>query len=168
MRNGDPLIPREPHNDSPLVQKEPNIKRLTPFDYLVRLRFSGVSSDIDIAIHPTEAVVSEFRSFLNEIKGRESVLVEVIKKQKDLIDYNGHYNSFLLNQINEDEFNRISENFSFSPVSCDESEVGKKTLILLYATGIPFSAADLAYFWGCPEEQIEAVLTKLEKEKTIE
>jgi len=159
-------------NDSPLMSKEPmpnaNDSPLMPFDYLVRLRFSGVPlENIDIDIHPTEVVMRSFKDFLEEIKKRNSTLVEVIKKQKNLIDYDGYYNSFLLNQITEDEFKKIAEDFAFSPTSCDESEIEKKTLVLLYTTGISFSVTDLSYFWGCPEEQIETVLTKLEKEKSI-
>jgi hypothetical protein len=146
-------------NDSPLM----------PFDYLARVRFSGVPlENIDIAVHPTEIVMRSFRDFLEEMKERNSILVEVIKKQKTLTDYNGFYNSLLLNQISEHDFKKIAEGFAFSPATCDESEVEKKTLVLLHNTGISFSAADLSYFWGCPEEQIEAVLTKLEKEKSIE
>ena len=172
MPNDSPLIPREsmPNaNDSPLIPKEPNIEKLMPFDYLVRLRFSGVPlKNIDVAVHPTEVVMRSFRDLLEEMREGNSILVEVIKKQKTLTDYNGFYNAFLLNQISEEDFKKIAEKFVFSPTTCDESEVKKKTLVLLHTTGISFSAADLSYFWECPEEQIEVILTKLEEEKSIE
>lgn len=165
-----PLIPKEPiSNDSDFTTAREVYIPSIPFDYLVRLRFSEVPSEnINIAIHPTEVVMSSFRDFLEKIEETNSILVEVIKKQKNLMDYNGFYNSFLLDQISEDEFKKIAEDFAFSPTSCDESEVEKKTLVLLHTTGISFSATDLSYFWSCPEEQMEAVLAKLEQSKTIE
>jgi hypothetical protein len=154
-------------DDSPIVPKESYIKYPKPLDYLAR--FSGASvENLDlIAIHPTEAVISSFQDFLKRIGERESTLVMVIKKQKNLIDYNSYYISYLLNQISEDEFYRIAEDFAYSTQPCDESDIEKKTLLLLGTTGVSFSGSDLSYFWGCSEEEIESVLKKLKANRHV-
>jgi hypothetical protein len=148
-------------NDSPIIPTQSYIKESLPYDYLAR--FSGVSIEkLDlIAIRPTKAVTNSFKDFLNTIRERESTLVEVIKKQKSLADYNSYYISYLLNQMSEDEFFRIAEDFAYSVQPCDEPDIEKKTLLLLGSTGVPFSTSDLSYFWGCSEEKIENVLKKL-------
>jgi hypothetical protein len=157
-------------NDSPIVPKESYIKQIMPnrFDYLAR--FSGDSiGNLDlIAIRPTETFVSSFKDFLKGIGERESTLVEVIKKQKNLIDYNSYYISYLLNQISEDEFYKIAEDFAYSTQAWDESDIEKKTLLLLEKTGDSFSSSsDLSYLWGCSEEIIESVLKKLKANRSL-
>lgn len=156
-------------NDSPIVPKESYIKQIMPnrFDYLAR--FSGDSiGNLDlIAIRPTETFVSSFKDFLKGIGERESTLVEVIKKQKNLIDYNSYYVSYLLNQISEDEFYKIAEDFAYSTQAWDESDIEKKTLLLLEKTGDSFSSSDLSYLWGCSEEIIESVLKKLKANRSL-
>lgn len=156
-----------PNNDGPIVPKESYIKQIMPFDYLAR--FSGASiENLDlIAFRPTATVVSSFKDFLKGIGERESTLVEVIKKQKNLVDYNSYYISYLLNQISEDEFYKIAEDFAYSTQPCDESDIEKKTLLLLGTTGVSFSSSDLSYLWGCSEEIIESVLKKLKANRSL-
>jgi len=163
-------------DDSPIVPKESYIKYPSnysacrypkPLDYLARFSGAFVENLDLIAIHPTEAVISSFQDFLKRIGERESTLVEVIKKQKNLIDYNSYYISYLLNQISEDEFYKIAEDFAYSTQPCDESDIEKKTLLLLEKTGDSFSSSDLSYLWGCREEIIESVLKKLKANRSL-
>ena len=154
-------------NDSPVIPKESYIKHPKPLDYLAR--FSGTSIEqLDlIAVRPTETVAASFNNFFKRFGERESILVNVIKKQKNLIDYNSHYIAYLLDQMTQDEFYRIAEGFAYSTEQCDESDIEKKTLLLLETTEISFSASDLSYFWGCSEDGIENVLEKLKANRRV-
>lgn len=155
-------------NDGAIVPIESYIKQIMPFDYLARI--SGASiEELDLtALHPTEAVVGSFHDFLQGIVEKESTLVEVIKKQKNLIDYNSYYISYLSNQITEDEFYKIAEGFAYSTQrACDEADIEKKTMFLLGTTGLSFSVSDLSYLWECSEEIIETVLKRLKANKSV-
>ena len=154
-------------NDSPIVPKESYIKQSKPFDYVARFSGASIENFDLIAIRPTETFVSSYKDLLKGIGERESTFVEVIKKQKNLIDYNSYYISYLLNQISEDEFYKIAEDFAYSTQPCDESDIEKKTLLLLGMTGVSFSSSDLSYLWGCSEEIIESVLKKLKANRSL-
>jgi len=137
------------------------------YDFIARFSGATLENVKCIATEPTETVASYFFYFAERVKARKAVLVEVIKKQKEMINYNGFYTSFLLGQITEENFDKIDEDFACSIELCDDSEIEEKTLLLLSETGLEFSTSDLSYFWGCSDEQIDAVLNKLENEKLI-
>jgi CRP-like cAMP-binding protein len=155
-------------NDSAIVPIELHIKQIMPHDYLARISGTSIETLDLTALHPTEAVVGSFQDFLQRIVEKESTLVAVIKKQKNLIDYNSYYISYLSNQITEDEFYKIAEGFAYSTQqSCDEADIEKKTMSLLGTTGLSFSVSDLSYFWECSEEIIDTILERLKANKSV-
>ena len=141
-----------------ITRSQKKIINRPKYDYFARI-WGSSSEEINIAAYETESVVSSLNDFLRE---RDSIYIQVIKQMKKRLDFDGHYFSYLLDQINEDEFKKISEEFSEEPISCEDLELERKISFLIHNTGISFSVSDFSNFWGCPEEQIEKAFKKIE------
>jgi hypothetical protein len=97
------------------------------------------------------------------------VLVDTIKSQKNILDYNGCYIAYLLEQITEDQFEAEAENFAFEPVEhCDIQQLMKKTAILLQSTGLSFSSQELADVFRCHEADVQEALQSLASRQLVE
>lgn len=120
-------------------------------DYLVRVTSrSAELKSIDYI--DANNFTSEIRNWI-EIKTQEVAdLASVVKWQHNLLDYNAHYNAFLLEQITDDEFEIIASEFAYDPQSADTDDIVRVVHTLLHNTGIEYSPSDIADLFRCEQD----------------
>ncbi|MDM8550433.1 hypothetical protein QUF72_10160 [Desulfobacterales bacterium HSG2] len=112
----------------------------------------------------TDALRSYFNSICSAFENDIGILTDVIKSQKQLIEYNAIYNAFVLEHISEEDFMEESEHYSYTPKDTDANELVDKLSCVLKYTGIKFSSSELAEIFQCKHENIEKALRKLPKD----
>lgn len=110
----------------------------------------------------------------NDTTPNQSIIVfEIVKKtlnamKKAIIalrknlDYNAHYNAFLLDQINKEEFEKISNEFAISFNEFCPDDIKSEIELLLMATGEKFVPSEIADIFHIEESEAEKVLANLE------
>ncbi len=137
------------------------------FDYMIRLAGTN-EDDMNYVVKETH----EFKTYLSNIfeyfKFVKDTLVEVILSQKKLLDYNGVYNAFLLDQLSEEEFEQEAKTFIYKPASIDPKKLSIKIEILYNYTKIDYSTSELSNIFHCDidnvEESIKIITNKINHE----
>lgn len=111
----------------------------------------------------TEADWSEMTSENDII----SVLCETISSLKKTLDYNGYYIAYLLDQLSEEEFEKIAKEFSFTPKPYLDKELKKKIKILFTFTGERFTPSDISDIFVIDETKAEEILQEMDKENYL-
>jgi len=96
--------------------------------------------------------LSEYTNFV--IK----TLVLAIRAQKRHLEYNEYNNAYLLDQMSEKEFEKISKTFALVPVSIDIDLLIKHIETLTTITQLDFNEAELADIYGCDESIIRKAI----------
>lgn len=114
----------------------------------------------------------ESNLFIDTIKERfEKVICvadEVISSLKRNLDYSGYYTAFLLDQLSEEEFQKISEDYSISlQMNVTEEEIREKVRILLGISKEKFTLSNLSNIFKIGDDLSEAVVNKLKEEGVI-
>lgn len=129
-------------------------KRSKEYDFDMLIRAKSKRGKVKLLISKTD----DFRSRLNnDIK----ILANVIKSQKQLIEYNALYNAYVLDHISEDDFIEESENYTYTPKDINPNKLADKLACLLKSTGIEFASSDLAEIFQCKQENIIKALEYL-------
>lgn len=90
------------------------------------------------------------------------VMREAISSFKKTMEYNGHYNAYLLGQLSEEEFAKISENFSITLNQEPEEIVKDKTETLIKYTGETFTPSEISNIFGIDEIKSEKILQDID------
>ncbi len=120
------------------------------FDLLLRV-YGSAKGPFYIVQEQTTDVQEELNLLIK-------TFLEVIHSQKLLLDYNGYYISYLLDQFSEEEFSEISEKFCYTPRYIQPEILSKKFRILFESTGLSFSAHDLTNLFKCSEEAVQSAM----------
>ena len=94
----------------------------------------------------------------------ERTLGDAVDALKRTIDYNGVYNSFLLSQITEEEFEQASLDFVLEPSSCDSELVSRQIEVLLAFTKSDFTTSEIVEIFSAPEDVVEDAVKQLRLE----
>jgi len=133
------------------------------FDFVIRVS-SQSESGFKIDLADTNALRLHFNNICSALNNDIKTLSDVIKSQKQLIEYNAIYNAFVLEHISEEDFIEESEGYSYTPRNLNIHELVSKLSCLLRHTGIKFASSELAEIFQCQYENIEEALKKLPKE----
>lgn len=94
-------------------------------------------------------------SFRHKIMELVDVPLELIRGMKKQIEYDGHYIAFLLGQMDEDEFESISEEFVVEEKeNIDKEKLGKKIRITTDLLDGDIAVEELAQYFCCSEHDI--------------
>jgi len=90
------------------------------------------------------------------------VMEKTIKMLRKNLDYNGYYNAFLLDQINEKEFEKISKKFVVSTNQECTATIESEIRTLVKHTDERFTPSEIADIFHVDESEAERVLENLE------
>ena len=96
-----------------------------------------------------------------------SVSAEVISSLKRTLDYNGYYIAYLLEQLSEDEFNKIAEEYAVCLSDKKNDDIVIKVKLLFRLSKESFSATDISNIFKIEENIAEEILHDLKNEKII-
>ena len=85
----------------------------------------------------------------------------VVDSLKTSIDYNGLYNSFLLGQISENEFEKEASAFTIDPLEMETHQLYKKVDVLLKYTESEFTSSEIAEIFQVTDKSIGDVVEQL-------
>ena len=109
--------------------------------------------------------------FVDTIKSRfgrvVSVADEVISSLRKNLDFNGYYIAYILNQLSEEEFQRISEEFSVVLRSEETEDLKERIKILFGISRERFTATDLSNVFKIEERVAENILSSLREDGFI-
>ncbi|MCK9375696.1 MAG: hypothetical protein M0P73_06055 [Syntrophobacterales bacterium] len=129
------------------------------YDLLVRV-YGPTLEDAEVNITGTIEFKKHFDNIFKYFKFVKDTLVEVILSQKRTLDYNGFYNAFLLEQVSEEEFDKIAEQFTYTPKVIDHKLLASKINALLELTKIDYSTSELSDIFQCDNDNVtEAIQT---------
>lgn len=134
------------------------------FDYLVRVSGQEISGsyNVNVAFTNTSSFFTTVTKGWEAYYSRDIVsLVSVIHWQHSILDYNAHYNAYLLNQISEEEFESSSEAIAYEPQDIDPAELANKIRTIVSLTGIDYTPSDFAGLFRCSEESVQKALQVL-------
>lgn len=115
----------------------------------------------------TRALDGRLRSILDEKARQINILAKVAKWQHRLLDYNSHYNAFLLEQLDEAEFEKIASEFAYEPTALSPDFIAPIISEVYALTGIYYTPSELADFFHCDHENVMEALNGL-REKPSE
>lgn len=134
-------------------------------DMLLRMTKSSVEDVYSIiASIPTAHVQSELSGVLQCIRKANDdvkVLQDVVKWQHHLLDYNAHYNAFLLEQVTESEFEEVAATFAYEQQEVEIPALQARVERILTLTNIDYPPSDLAEFFHCDPSQVVQVYQSL-------
>lgn len=132
------------------------------FDYIIRAVGSTGVGELKTTAIPT----STFIRFFDFIKEERDVFIKTIKWQKNLLDYNSHYNSFLLGSISEKEFIKISKNYIIKYENCtDIKSLSENIFTLMNTTKLSFLTQELSTIFQCKEDNVSEAMKLISKEE---
>lgn len=123
------------------------------YDFLVRV-YGLTYEDIVFAVTETADIKSYFGNIFDYYKFAIETLIEVIISQKKILDYNGVYNAFLMDQLSEDDFIKISKQFTYTPKTIDNKLLSTKINILIELTKVDYSASELSDIFQCNNNDV--------------
>lgn len=95
-----------------------------------------------------------------------AVLTETIISLRRTLRYNGVYTAYLLGQLDDDEFSKEAEKYSFEPDESYSDELQTKTKILMRAINESVSASEISDIFkidiGVAERILKAISENLE------
>ena len=117
----------------------------------------------NISVINTDDIKSRANIIQESLSFKIGVLRDVIISQKKLIDYNGIYNSYLMNHITEDAFYEEAEKFCYDPIQVNPQELAAKIACLSEETNIEYTEAELTSLFGCSESSTKEALASFIK-----
>lgn len=120
----------------------------------ITIRMQSSASGTKLLIKPTTAIMNTFNNAFKYMNMELNNLVEVIHYQKSIIDYNEHYNTFLTGQITEDEFEKISDEFTYDQREIKAEEIVDKIKTVIFRTKLEYTTSDFSALFKCPIETV--------------
>lgn len=126
------------------------------FDVVARISGSTASNIASVAVSDTESVFRRVTDYIVACKKDVDVLRGVVRWQHRVIDYNSSYTAFLMEQIDEDEFEAVASSFAESQVDISSLDLAIDIERIHDLTGIDYTVMDYANMFGIAEEVVEA------------
>jgi hypothetical protein len=123
---------------------------------------SDVSGSVNVSWSKTQEVVGAMRSWAFQKTHEIDTLVGVIRWQRRLLDYNAHYNAYLLDQMSDRQFEKIAHSFLYEPKDCDALDLITRISTILELTDIDFTPSEFADLFQC---KADIVLKAVEQVK---
>lgn len=131
------------------------------FDVVARISGSTSSRLIDINVAPTAYFVSELRSKYSMLEADIERLQHLTHWQHKVIDYNSSYIALLLEQIDEDEFEKVANEYAESAQYPEISDLALEIERLQSLTSFPLSIMDYSNMFGVGEDDVMSALEKI-------
>ncbi|WPN32140.1 hypothetical protein QMK54_10490 [Pseudomonas sp. P5_109] len=144
-----------------------NVQSLIPdnhFDYMARISGSTESRTAQVFLVPTDAFVGKWSQYFLEKEKDLSLLKGVVRWQHKLIDFNASYAALLLEQIDEEEFERVAESFVSFQVDVPREDLIYNIDRVHSLTGIEYSSSDYSNMFNCAQESIDIAMECLSLE----
>ena len=117
------------------------------FDYLFRAKGTSINDLKITSITPTASAEYRFRTYLE-------ILMDIIKSQQRQLEFNSYYISYLLGQIDEDEFEKISRKFIQKKKKIPLDQLKDKILVVSSLTSHDVTPKDIAQYLFCEEKDV--------------
>lgn len=128
------------------------------FDYLARVSRSTSSEITNISAIETQTFVTRLLQLQSEWRSDISAMNDVINWQHKLIDFNSSYSAYLLEQIDDDEFERIAEDMATEEREIPSEVIAPMITRLLNLTTVEFTSSDFANLFNCSIETIDKAI----------
>lgn len=139
---------------------EPNLPT-RGIDIIARVTSNVSSGSVNVAWGKTQEVFGGLRSWTFQKTHEVDALVGVIKWQHKLLDYNAHYNAYLLSQITEREFEKIARSFVYEPKDCNVGELVTWISTILDLTDIDFTPSEFADLFQCKVDLVSKAVEQV-------
>jgi len=136
-------------------------------DLLLRI-IASTEKDIELHIAGTEELKGHFNNIYENFKFVKDTLVEVILSQKKSLEYNGFYNAFLMKQLSEKQFVKITKVFAYRPKTINNKLLCAKINILCNLTKIDYTPSELADTFQCNINDITRTIQLMTGNKSLE
>lgn len=131
------------------------------FDMVARITGSVMSRSASLALMPTEVLYSQWQRITDDSRLNVESLVDVVKWQHKVIDFNSSYAAYLLEQIDEDALEAAAEQLATEQVELSPEQVAPMILRISSLTQIDFSASDYANMFSCSQESVDLAIEQL-------
>ncbi|WP_223555312.1 hypothetical protein [Pseudomonas sp. BF-R-01] len=139
---------------------QPNINGL---DVLARVSRPTSSHVTSVSLIDTQVFISRLMQVESEWKSDVSALNDVVNWQQKLIDFNSSYSAYLLEQIDDDEFEKIAEAMAVEEREVDPEEIAPIMARLLKLTTVEFTPSDFANLFNCSISSVDDALHMIPK-----
>ncbi|NMG29445.1 hypothetical protein [Aromatoleum evansii] len=123
-------------------------------DYLLRMTSDNTSDSWNISYARTSELAAAFQSLFAQKESDVQSLISVVRWQHRLIDYNSHYAAFLLEQISEDEFAQIAEDYAYEPNDASPKDLSQIISRIIDLTGISYTPSEMADCFRCNHDEV--------------
>ncbi|MBN3862096.1 hypothetical protein HCU66_07620 [Pseudomonas frederiksbergensis] len=137
---------------------QPNI---SGFDFLARVSRSTSSNVTQISTIETQTFVSRFLQLQSEWKDDVRLLNDVINWQHKINDFNSSYAAYLLEQIDDEEFDKVAEALAYEELDTPPIAIVPVIGRLLELTTLDYTPSDLANMFHCSQETVQEALALL-------
>lgn len=137
---------------------QPNI---SGFDFLARVSRSTSSNVTQISTMETQTFVSRFLQLQSEWKDDVRLLNDVINWQHKINDFNSSYAAYLLEQIDDEEFDKVAEALAYEELDTPPIAIVPVIGRLLELTTLDYTPSDLANMFHCSQETVQEALALL-------
>lgn len=117
--------------------------------------------DSEVTIGSTGTLREKMMSLGEKAHLEISTLAEALNRTLTRVDYMGHYTAYLLDQLSEKEFMKLSEKFSYEPKPQNIPDLSKKIEIVLSHTSAELTTGDLAELFMTTENSVSGSIEYL-------
>lgn len=130
------------------------------FDVLARVS-GGANSETEVKLMHTKSLFYHWERYISEAEESINLLRGVVNWQHKVIDYNASYAALLLEQINEEEFEKIAEEYACASAVIPDFDLAKNIKRVHDLTGIDYSSMDYSNMFGCSQDAVEAAIASI-------
>lgn len=160
--------------DSPNITRLINAKEYTwsgvasdspvkaePLDVIFRVT-ADESQSLGVSWAETSVFEARFHGLLEAKTQQVGLLSQMVKWQHRLIDYNSHYNAFLIDQLSEDEFEKVAGEYLYEATDIPADTIAPIISQIYGLTGIYYTPSELADFFQCKPDTVVRALSAME------
>lgn len=140
---------------------QPPVEDNSRFDIVARLYGSTLSKTAHLSVVNTETLVSRWTHFMAEKQADVDALLGVVNWQHRVIDFNSTYVAYLLEQIDEEEFERAAEQIANEQRERAPEEITPLIDRILSLTQISYTPSDFANMFECSPDVVTRALKTL-------
>ena len=130
-------------------------------DFVARVSRTTSSDVTVISTMDTNTFITQLRQFDSERQADINALNAVVNWQHKIIDFNSSYTAFLLDQISEDEFEKIAEEMAEDETDRDPSQIVPLITRILSLTTLGYTPSDFANMLHCSQQTIIEALKEV-------
>ena len=127
----------------------------------VRVGFESSGSIAVSDAKPESEIIDGLARWQNRYSFAVKTLGDAIDSLKKSIEYNGLYNSMLMGQISENEFEIEAQNYIFEPLSYDAQNLYDKMNVLITYTTSDFTESELSEIFHATEKSVHIAVEQL-------